>query len=82
LSQEQLAILADVSYSYISLLENEKRDPAFSVLQKIANALGVSLVILAFIASNDEENEKLDIEIREKLSYVALMRKGLANERI
>jgi transcriptional regulator with XRE-family HTH domain len=43
LSQLELAIRAGVSKSYVSDLENGRRNPSIKVLQKVASGLGVSL---------------------------------------
>ncbi len=43
LSQEQLALQADIDRSYISQLERDTRNVAFENILKIARALGVSL---------------------------------------
>lgn len=41
LSQEQFAFEADLHRTYISDIERGNRNPTVSVLEKIANALGV-----------------------------------------
>jgi transcriptional regulator with XRE-family HTH domain len=43
LSQEELAFRADLSMSYISLLETKRRQPTLSVMGVLAKELGVSL---------------------------------------
>jgi transcriptional regulator with XRE-family HTH domain len=43
LSQEELAFRADLSVSYISLLETENRQPTLTVLGALASEFGVSL---------------------------------------
>lgn len=72
LRQSELANLAGVSVSYLSLLERDKRDPTLSTIEAIANALNVPVSILIFLAANDEEMVGLSSELREKLSYTAL----------
>lgn len=52
-TQAELANTIGVTASYISLLERGKRDPAFSTVCNIADALGVPLVILIYIAEGD-----------------------------
>lgn len=42
-SQEDLALEADVNKNYISDLERGMRNPTIKVLEKIANALEISL---------------------------------------
>ncbi len=42
-SQLELSIRSGVSKNYISDLENGRRNPTITILQKLANGLGVSL---------------------------------------
>lgn len=72
MTQEELARKADLSTSYISLLEQNKRDPAFSTIENIANQIGVPTNILLFLASDPAELSALDQQLAEKLSYTAL----------
>lgn len=72
LTQLELAQRCELSVSYLSLLEREKRDPALSTVEAIAKALGVSLVLLTFLAASDSEVSSLGSELREKLSYAWL----------
>lgn len=72
LSQVELASRCDLSLSYLSLLEHSKRNPVFSVLNKIATALDIPLFMLIYLASNEEERSKLSSEIQEKMSFLAL----------
>lgn len=72
LKQSQLAEKADISISYLSLLEREKRDPNFSTVEKIATALDVPISILVFLAADNKELSGLSPELQEKLSYTAL----------
>ena len=46
LSQETLADMADVHQTYLSGLENGKRNPSVVVLNRIAKALGVDVAEL------------------------------------
>ncbi len=72
MSQSELADRAEVSVSYISLLERNKRDPNLSAVQKIANALNVPFSILMFLAADRNELNDINPELAEKLSYTAL----------
>ncbi|MGB7341348.1 MAG: helix-turn-helix transcriptional regulator [Phototrophicaceae bacterium] len=72
LSQAKLAQAAEISISYLSLLERGKRDPTMSTIEALSNALNVPISILVFLAANDEEMKDLGSELREKLSYIAL----------
>ena len=42
-TQEKLAEMAKVDYSYLNLIESGKKNPSIKKLAKIARALGVSL---------------------------------------
>jgi transcriptional regulator with XRE-family HTH domain len=72
LKQSQLAKKAKLSVSYLSLLEQEKRDPPFSTVEKIAGALDVPVSILMFLATDKEEISEISPELAEKLAYTAL----------
>jgi len=58
LSQEELAFRADLSMSYISLLETKNRQPTLTVMEVLARELGLSLSEL--VADIDTENVKRD----------------------
>jgi len=72
LSQAELASMAGISVSYLSLLEKDKRDPSLSTVQKVANALEVPLSILVYLAMDNTEIKDISSELAEKLAYVAL----------
>jgi transcriptional regulator with XRE-family HTH domain len=72
LKQTELADRADISVSYLSLLERGKRDPNFSTVQNIAAALNIPVSILVFLAAEDDEIANISTELAEKLSYTAL----------
>ena len=71
LNQAELAEKSNISVSYLSLLERDKRDPTFSTIESIANALNVPVSILIFLGTSGEEIDELSPELREKLSYLA-----------
>lgn len=54
LGQPELAERAGLSVSYLSLLERGKRDPATSTVIKIADALGVPLLLLVYVADPNQ----------------------------
>ena len=79
--QSELADLAEISVSYLSLIEQGKRDPNFSVLQAISHGLDVPLSILVFLATDNSELRVLSPELFDKLSITALeLVKASANE--
>ena len=73
LKQYEVAKRAGISVAYLSLLErSERKDPALSTVQSLAEALQVPTGILFFLAAEDTELSGLSPELREKLSYAAL----------
>jgi transcriptional regulator with XRE-family HTH domain len=72
LTRTDLALRAKLSVSYISLLENNKRDPILSKVDKIAQALGVPMSVLIFLAADKSEFESISSELAEKLSLLSL----------
>ena len=71
LSLEKLSSKANISTSYLSLLERGKRDPNLSTLQNIAEGLNIPISILVFLAARDELTE-ISPELVEKLSHLTL----------
>lgn len=72
LTRSDLANMSDLSVSYISLLENNKRDPILSKVERIAQALGVPMSVLLFLAADKSEFETINSELAEKLSLLTL----------
>jgi len=72
LTQEQLAQKAGLSLSYLSLIENDRRDPAMSTVRSISDALQVPLSIIMFLAADKDELSGFNQDVRDKLSSVAL----------
>jgi len=70
--QTQLAEKANISVSYLSMLERGKRDPNFSTVETIATALKVPVAVLTFLAAEPHELEGISPELAEKISYTAL----------
>lgn len=72
LTQRQLAEQAELSVPYLSLIERGERTPTLYALEGIADALGLPLTILVFLASDKEELEEIDRETTQRLSLLAL----------
>jgi len=72
LSQAELARRADLSVSYLSLLERSKRDPPLSTISRIAAALNVPVEILFFLGAERGELANLNEELAGKLAVTAL----------
>lgn len=53
MKQEELGNLVGVADSYISLLEQGKRNPTWSILQKIGDSLGVGVSVLVMLSESD-----------------------------
>jgi len=53
LRQEQLSEMTEISVSYLSLIENDKREPTLSTLKLIADAMGVPVFIILFLSNED-----------------------------
>jgi transcriptional regulator with XRE-family HTH domain len=71
-SQEDLAQKTSLSVSYISLIEQGKRDPAMSTVEEIARGLGVPMSLLTFLAAEPGELKGLPEDLRDKLAGVTL----------
>ena len=72
LSQKELASRAQCSLSYLSLIENDQRDPTLSVVKNIAIGLKVPLNILFFLAAAKDELIGIDQDLAGQLARVAL----------
>jgi transcriptional regulator with XRE-family HTH domain len=72
LSQADLAKLAGCSVSYLSMLENSKRDPTLSTVQKIATGLRVPMEILFFLGADRGELSGIDKDLAGRLAMTAL----------
>ena len=72
ISRSELASTTELSISYVSLLENNKRDPNLSKLHKISSALDIPISVLLFLASDKNEFESINPELAEKLSLLTL----------
>lgn len=71
MTQSALAERAGISPSYLSQLEKGKRDPKLTMLTQLANALGVPVAILFFLAADEKELSGLNEDLRKDLSFTA-----------
>ena len=62
LSQKQLAKLARLDPSYVSLIEKNQRTPSIRALQRITKALRVPLHLLTLLASEREDLTNISTE--------------------
>lgn len=72
LSKTALAEKANLSISYLSLLEQGKRDPNLSAVNDICHALEIPMSIFMFLASDIEELEGVSDELAQMMSHTAL----------
>ncbi len=78
ISQGDVASRADCSVSYLSLLENGKRDPTLSTVTRIAGALQVPVGTLFLVASDPAELGDIDELAVERLRRAAVTSKPKA----
>lgn len=79
-TKTKLAELSGLSISYLTLLEQGKRDPNISTIEQICSALGIPTTILIFLATENDERKNISPELSEKLSYLALSLMSDSNE--
>lgn len=72
-SQGDVAKEAQCSVSYLSMLENNKRDPTLSTITKIAAALHVPVGALFVLASDQTELGAFDKSIAEDVCRAATL---------
>lgn len=69
-SQEQLALLSDITPTYLGLIERNLKNPTIKVIEQICDSLNISLV--DFFSDQVFENEKnldaLSIQIVSQIS--------------
>jgi len=75
-SQSAVANRADCSVSYLSMLENNKRDPTLSTVTKIAEALHVPVGLLFVLAADQDELGAIDENLADQLMQSALASLG------
>jgi len=54
-SQGELATEVGVSQTYMSQIERNKKEPAISLLNKIAEAIGIPVPVLFFLSLEDKD---------------------------
>lgn len=74
-SQGAVARQANCSDSYLSMLENNRRDPTLSMLMRIAQALQIPVGLLFFLAADQEDLGPIDEKTTGELmqSILALL---------
>lgn len=72
MTKTKLAENSNISVSYLTLLEQGKREPNISTINEICKALQIPPSILIFLASDSSEQQGISLELAEKLSHLAL----------
>lgn len=73
LSQAELARLAGCSVSYLSMIENSKKqDPSLSTITKIAGGLRIPVEILFFLGADKGELAGINKDLAGQLAITAL----------
>lgn len=67
LTQSQVSVSANMSESYLSLLEKNKREPSLTALESIADALKIPVSILVFLGSEQNNISELTEQQVESL---------------
>mgnify|MGYP003603470011 FL=1 len=75
-SQSAIANSAKCSVSYLSMLENNKRDPTLSTITKIAEALHVPVGLLFVLAADKHELRAINELLTDQLMQSALASLG------
>jgi len=70
LSQKEVALSLDMDQAQFSRIENGKTDPAFSTIEKVAQALGVGLTELVNVEEDILEVNSYDKSIIEKMALI------------
>ena len=66
-SLRDLAVRANVSTPYLSLLENDKRNPSLDVVGRLATALDVPVEVMLLIAVGENTALKSDNDLAGRL---------------
>ena len=70
LTQLQLAVECEISENYISLIEMGQRSPSIPVLNRIAQALGVSLQDLFAFSGNEKTGRYGEEALQELIIFL------------
>lgn len=72
LSLEVVAERAGISTSYLSRLENDKREPSLALIGKVAEALNIPVPVVVFLAAEPGELKGMDKQTEQRFAYLAL----------
>lgn len=72
LSLEVVAERAGISTSYLSRLENDKREPSLTLIGKVAEALNIPVPVVVFLAAEPGELKGMDRQTEQRFADLAL----------
>jgi transcriptional regulator with XRE-family HTH domain len=72
LSLEVVAERAGISTSYLSRLENDKREPSLALIGKVAGALNIPVPVVVFLAAEPGELKGMDKQTEQRFADLAL----------
>ena len=55
IKQRELSKLCNISQTYLSQIENGKKEPTFSIIKKIGDQLCVPLPVILFMSLNEKD---------------------------
>ncbi|MBA9074729.1 transcriptional regulator with XRE-family HTH domain [Flavobacterium gossypii] len=76
-TQNELAANCDITQTYLSQIEGNKKEPNLSVLKKISACLDVPLPVLFFLSLNEQD---IDPNKREAFKLLNLPLKNLVGD--
>jgi len=71
-TQVNLSKRTGIAISHVSMIERNQRDPSMKAIQAIAEAFGMPLNVLVFLAAERNELGGISNELKDKLSRAAL----------
>lgn len=72
MNQTKLAVESGVSVAHICLIENGKRNPSLDIIEKLARALEIDILLLIYMGKSDAELSVIPDDIESVLSRHAL----------
>lgn len=70
LSQEQLALNADITTTYLDMIERNDKNPTIKVLERICGALDISLAV--FFSDSGKVNDSMDETSYQIMAHVSM----------
>jgi len=63
IKQRDLAMMCEISQTYLSQIENNKKTPSIDILDKIGLKLGIPIPVILFLSINEQDiaHEKRDL---------------------